>query len=81
MIRDIGLMRKLLAETEYPINGLKLDVAWRAAERKTSSQVWEVQIAGNFYEALAKLQHAWVSGELSHSWSRRRSMKIRLEIC
>ena len=59
MIRDMGLMKNLVAETEYPINDLKLDVVWRTEVQKVPSQVWEVQIAGNFYEALAKLKHAW----------------------
>jgi predicted RNA-binding protein len=59
MIRDIGLMKNLVAETEYPINDLKLDVAWRTEVQKAPSRVWEVHIAGNFYEALAKLKHAW----------------------
>jgi len=59
MIKDIGLMKKLMAETEYPINDLRLDVVWHTEVQKIPSQVWEVHIAGNFYEALAKLKHAW----------------------
>ncbi len=59
MIRDIGLIKGLVAETEYPINDLRLDVAWRTEVQKQPARVWEVQIAGNFYEALAKLKHAW----------------------
>ena len=59
MIRDIGLMKKFVAETEYPINDLRLDVAWRTEVQKMPSRVWEVHIRGNFYEALAKLKHAW----------------------
>ncbi len=59
MIRDIGLMKKLVSETEYRINDLRLDVAWRTEVQKTPSHVWEVHIAGNFYEALVKLKHAW----------------------
>jgi predicted RNA-binding protein len=59
MIRDIGVMKKLVAETEYPINDLRLDVIWRTEVQKIPSRVWEVHLAGNFYEALAKLKHAW----------------------
>lgn len=59
MIRDIGLMKNLVAETEYAINDLKLDVTWRTEVQKMPSRVWEVHISGNFYEALAKLKHAW----------------------
>jgi predicted RNA-binding protein len=59
IIRDIGVMKKLVAETEYPINGLQLDVAWRTEAQRMPSRVWEVHIAGNFIEALTKLRQAW----------------------
>jgi len=59
MIRDIGLMKKLVVETEYPINDMKLDVAWRLPVRENPDHAWEVHIGGNFFEALAKLKHAW----------------------
>jgi len=59
MIRDIGIMKNLVSITEHPINDLRLDVAWRTEVQKVPAQVWEVHIAGNFYEALAKLKHAW----------------------
>jgi|GEM_PF-1022107 len=59
MIQDIGKMKGLVSEIEYPINGWRLDVIWRKPVRKNPDQAWEVQIGGNFYEALAKLKHAW----------------------
>jgi predicted RNA-binding protein len=59
MIRDIGIMKNLLVDTEYPINGMRLDVAWRMPVRENPDHAWEVQIGGNFFEALAKLKHAW----------------------
>jgi len=59
MIRDIGLMKRLVAEIEFPINSLRIDVAWHTEVQKMPSYVWEVHIGGNFYEALAKLKHAW----------------------
>jgi len=59
MIRDIGLMKNLLVDTEYPINGMRLDVAWRMPARQNPDHAWEVHIGGNFFEALAKLKHAW----------------------
>ena len=59
MIRDIGLMKNLLVDTEYPINGMRLDVAWRMPVRENPDHAWEVHIGGNFFEALAKLKHAW----------------------
>jgi predicted RNA-binding protein len=59
MIRDIGVMKNLLVDTEYPINGMRLDVAWRLPVRENPDHAWEVHIGGNFFEALAKLKHAW----------------------
>ena len=59
MIRDIGIMKNLLVDTEYPINGMRLDVAWRMPVRENPDHAWEVHIGGNFFEALAKLKHAW----------------------
>lgn len=59
MIRDIGLMKNLLVDTEHPINGMRLDVAWRLPVRENPDHAWEVHIGGNFFEALAKLKHAW----------------------
>jgi len=59
MIRDIGLMKNLVVETEYPINEMRLDVAWRLPVRENPDHAWEVHIGGNFFEALAKLKHAW----------------------
>lgn len=59
MIRDIGLMKNFLVDTEYPINGMRLDVAWRMPVRENPDHAWEVHIGGNFFEALAKLQLAW----------------------
>jgi predicted RNA-binding protein len=59
MIYEIGLMKGVLSEVEYPINDMRLDVAWRLAVRQNPDHAWEVQIGGNFFEALAKLKHAW----------------------
>jgi predicted RNA-binding protein len=59
MIKEIGLMKKMVSETEYEIEHLYLDAAWRTEAQKMPSCVWEVHMAGNFYEALAKLQLAW----------------------
>jgi hypothetical protein len=59
MIKWIGNARGLVSETEYRINGYRLDCAWRKPVRQTPDQVWEVHIGGDFFEALAKLKHAW----------------------
>jgi hypothetical protein len=59
MIRDIGLMKNFIVETECPINDMRLDVTWKLPVREKPDHAWEVHIGGNFFEALAKLKHAW----------------------
>lgn len=60
VIHEIGLMKGVISEVEYTINDMRLDVAWRTTDvRENPDHAWEVQIAGNFFEALAKLKHAW----------------------
>ncbi|MCL0041359.1 hypothetical protein M1N08_01230 [Dehalococcoidia bacterium] len=55
---EIGRLQKYLAETEYPFDIGKLDVTWRKIERSVPTCVFEVQIGGDLYHALAKLKHA-----------------------
>ncbi|NVM23748.1 MAG: hypothetical protein HWN68_18460 [Desulfobacterales bacterium] len=52
-------MEGKVSEKEYRIDGERLDVAWKRIEAGNPHSVFEVQIGGNFYEALAKLKHAW----------------------
>ena len=59
MIHEIGLMEKRISETEYPMDGWRLDVAWKRVSAGSPSHAFEVQIGGNFYEALSKLKHAY----------------------
>lgn len=59
MIRDIGLRENRIAETEYPIDGYRLDAIWKRIKGGTPSHVFEVQIGGNLEQALTKLKHAW----------------------
>lgn len=59
MIHEIGLMEKRISETEYPLDGWRLDVAWKRVTAGFPSHAFEVQIGGNFYEALSKLKHAY----------------------
>jgi predicted RNA-binding protein len=59
MIYEIGLMKGLLSQVEYPINDMRLDVAWQMPARQNPDHAWEVHNGGNFFEALAKLKHAW----------------------
>lgn len=59
MILEIGKIEGKIAEVEYPIDNLRLDVVWKTISSGNPKWAYEVQMAGNFYEALTKLKHAW----------------------
>jgi len=59
MIFEIGRIHRYIAEKEYSMNGERLDVVWRRVERSVPTYVFEVQVAGDAYHALAKLKHAY----------------------
>jgi len=59
MICEIGKFEGRISESEYPIDNLRLDVAWKKIKAGNPSHAFEVQIGGNFFEALTKLKHAW----------------------
>jgi hypothetical protein len=59
MLYEIGQMEGRASEKEYRIDGERIDVAWKKIAAGNPYAVFEVQIGGNFYEALAKLKHAW----------------------
>jgi len=59
LIHDIGIMKGVVSEMEYPIEGMRIDVVWKKVRRGNPYIVFEVQIGGNFFEALTKLKHAW----------------------
>ena len=56
---EIGKLQRYLAEEEYPFDLGRLDVVWRRIERSVPTYVFEVQIGGDPYHALAKLKHAF----------------------
>jgi len=56
---EIGVLEGRVSEKEYPIDGERIDVVWKRVEGGYRYAAFEVQIGGNFYEALAKLKHAW----------------------
>lgn len=56
---EMGRIQKFLAEDEYPMDGTRLDVVWRRVERSVPTYVFEVQVGGDVYHALAKLKHAY----------------------
>jgi len=59
MLSEIGKLEGRIAETEYPIDNLRLDVIWKTIPTGNPKWAFEVQLSGNFYEALTKLKHAW----------------------
>lgn len=60
-IKEIGEMEGFISEKEYPMDGQRLDVVWRApgVVKGVPKYVFEIEIAGGLYRALAKLKHAF----------------------
>ncbi len=56
---EIGRLQNYLCQKEYPMGKARLDVVWRRVQRSVPNFVFEVQIGGNLYQALAKLKHAY----------------------
>ena len=56
---EIGRLQKLIAESEYNMDGGRLDVVWRRGEKAVPAYVFEVQIGGDLYHAIGKLKHAY----------------------
>ena len=55
----IGRLQNYLCQKEYPMGNARLDAVWRRVQRSVPNFVFEVQIGGNLYQALAKLKHAY----------------------
>lgn len=58
-LAEMGRIQKFQAEVEYPMEGTRLDVVWRRVEKSVPTYVFEVQVGGDVYRALAKLKHAY----------------------
>jgi len=56
---EIGRLQKFIAEPEYSFDIGRLDVVWRRVELSVPTYVFEVQVGGDVYHALAKLKHAF----------------------
>lgn len=56
---EIGKLQNFIAEPEYQFDIGKLDVVWRRIQQSVPTYVFEIQIRGNAYQALAKLKHAF----------------------
>jgi predicted RNA-binding protein len=58
-LSEIGRIQGYVTDEEYPLNGGYLDVVWRRVERSVPTFVFEVQVGGDIYHAMAKLKHAF----------------------
>ncbi len=58
-LAEIGRIQGYVADDEYPLESTRLDVVWRRVERSVPTFVFEVQIGGDIYHAMAKLKHAY----------------------
>lgn len=56
---EIGRLQNYVAEEEYTFDLGRLDVVWRRVERSVPTYVFEVNVGGDVYHALAKLKHAF----------------------
>ena len=56
---QIGKLQNYISEKEYPFDIGRLDVVWRRVEQSVPTYVFEVQVGGDVYHALAKLKHAF----------------------
>ena len=59
MILEIGGMEGKISEKQYQIDHWLLDAIWKRIKTGFPEFAFEVQIGGNFYEALTKLKHAF----------------------
>jgi hypothetical protein len=59
MLYEIGKFENRIPEVEYPIDNWRLDAVWKTIPTGNPKWAFEVQMGGNFYEALTKLKHAW----------------------
>lgn len=56
---EIGNIQGYLAEKEYSFDIGRLDVVWRRVLNSVPTYVFEIQVGGDIYHALAKLKHAF----------------------
>ncbi len=57
-LAEVGRIQGYVADEEYPLESTRLDVVWRRVERSVPTFVFEVQVGGDIYHAMAKLKHA-----------------------
>ena len=59
LIVEIGRMNGFLSEKEYSFEKMRFDAIWRRIDKGSPTYVFEVQVGGDIYHALAKLKHAF----------------------
>jgi len=59
LLSEIGRLQNFVTDIEFPLENRRVDVVWRRVQRSAPSYVFEVQIAGNLTEAMAKLKQAF----------------------
>jgi len=59
LIVEIGRMNKFLSEKEYTSGNMRVDAVWRRIDMGSPTYVFEVQVGGDVYRALARLKHAF----------------------
>lgn len=58
LLLEIGKLQAYVANAEFPMGSQRLDVVWRRLPESVPTYVFEVQVGGDIYHALAKLKHA-----------------------
>lgn len=58
-LTEIGSIQGYISDKEYTLESTRLDVVWRRVERSVPTYVFEVQVEGDIYHAMAKLKHAF----------------------
>jgi hypothetical protein len=57
-IKKLGIMEGFIADTEYKMDRMRLDVVWKRVRKGQPTFAFEVQDKGNIHQALSKLKHA-----------------------
>jgi len=59
LLLEIGKLQNYVVNQEYLMGTERLDVVWRRLPESVPTYVFEVQVSGDLYHALAKLKHAY----------------------
>lgn len=57
-LAEVGRIQGYISDKEYPLGNTRLDVVWRRVQLSVPTYVFEVQVGGDIYHAMAKLKHA-----------------------